>query len=158
MRLEELQLTANQISALEKKKVVSVEALLRRPPLHYYNFSRTYPLDIDDERSKEMFNNNRPFAVSGQCISYTTGLSGKSRMVKIRIQDEITQNILLCNVIGYDLFRQAFLDYCKESPHRAEITLPSNISPYFTGTPRSVNPTCQLSSSITLMNVRQGNL
>lgn len=150
MELQELGLSDIQIKALEKKKVTSVEALLRRPPLHYYDFSKTYPLDLSNEGTKEMIEKNRPFAVYGKCVSYNVSMSNHAKMIKLRIEDEATKNhfgeagrLLFVNIMGYDQFRQAFLSEQKDSPHRLKIEIPPDIDEYYSGEEKSVNPSCK---------------
>ena len=131
MQLEELGLTSAQIKALEKKKVVSVEALLRRPPLRYFNFSKTYPLDRDHAEVSQLMQAHRPFAIIGECISYTLDAKDHMKMIKLRIRDEAgkkitgeTGNTLYCNIMGLDQFRQNFLNGHPESPLAMDISIP----------------------------------
>ena len=70
MQLNELGLTSVQLKALEKKKITSVEALLRRPPFHYYDFSKTYPLDLSNKDTASMIEKTRPFAILGECVYF----------------------------------------------------------------------------------------
>ena len=114
MELQELGLSDIQMRALEKKKVVSVEALLRRPPLHYYDFSKTYPLSLKNPETAEMLEKNRPFAVSGECIRFGLGEANHAKCIKLVIEDENTKSgfagskgqVLYVNILGYDQFRQ----------------------------------------------------
>lgn len=151
MELQELGLSDIQISALERKKVVSVEALLRRPPLHYYDFSKTYPLSIGDESTKEMLEKNRPFAIYGTCVACTIDFSNHTKLIKLRIEDEATKNrvtgktgtYLFCNIMGYDQFRQSFLSDHPESPHKREIKIPDGIDAYSAFQEREVKSSCR---------------
>ena len=149
MKLEELGLTAAQIKALEKKKVVSVEALLRRPPLRYFNFSKTYPLSVNDAKTAEFMQANRPFAIIGKCISYSVAVQNHARMIKLRIEDEATKNMvgasgntLFCNIMGMDVFRQNFLDGHPENPVYMDIIVPENLR-FYQGESFQMKPSCK---------------
>ena len=142
MELKDLGLTDAQVKALEKKKVVSVEALLRRSPLHYYDFSKTYALSLDDKDTAMMLEKGRPFAIKGKCTSYSMGFSDHTKMVKLRIEEEKTGNTLFVNIMGYDMFRQAFLEDRPESPHKMSIVIPHNIPIYAKGEKGDVSPSC----------------
>lgn len=151
MELQELGLSDIQMRALEKKKVVSVEALLRRPPLHYYDFSKTYPLSLKNPETAEMLEKNRPFAVSGECIRFGLGEANHAKCIKLVIEDEDTKSgfagskgqVLYVNILGYDQFRQTFLNDCKDSPHRMEIHIPDGVDAYYQGEKRQVNDSCR---------------
>ncbi len=139
MQLEELNLSATQITALKKKKIVSAEALLRKEPLHYYDFSKTYPLTLSNEGTKEMIEKNRPFAIIGTCVLYSLENKNHTKMVKIRIEDEATRSLnnpngtyLFVNIMGYDVFRQSFLSEHPKSPHRLSISYPKEYA-YYSG-------------------------
>ena len=71
MKLEELGIEKKQIEILEKKKIVSAEALLRQEPLHYWNFTSLMPLDFTDPDVVRHMTHRMPFAITGICISYT---------------------------------------------------------------------------------------
>lgn len=143
MKLIDLGITEGQLKSLEKKKVVSVEALLRRPPLHYYDFTKTYPLDLKDPEVLLMLEKNRPFAVSGECISIKTGSVDRARTINILITDEKTGNTLFVNAIGGNQFKESFLNLSKESPHRTEISIPENLPVYYSGKKREINESCR---------------
>ena len=117
MELEELKLSPIQLKALEKKKIVSVEALLRRPPLHYYDFSKTYPLDIHNSDVKGFVEAGRPFAILGECVYFSIDFANHTNLIKLRIEDSATKNeltnkggnYLFVNITGLDQFKQSFL-------------------------------------------------
>lgn len=142
MKLEDLGLSDVQIRALEKKKVVSVEALVRRPPLHYYDFSTLYALSPYDEDTSKMLERRRPFAVRGKCSSYDLGFSEKTKVVKIRLVDDKSGNTLFVNIMGYDLFRQSFLNNMPESPHRMNISVPLEIPLLCKGDRGDISSSC----------------
>lgn len=151
MELQELGLSDIQLKALEKKKIVSVEALLRKPPLHYYDFSKTYPLTLGSSETRELLEKNRPFAIAGECVYFDIGVSNHTKYIKLRIEDEKTKDeinhtkgqYLFVNIMGYDQFRQSFLTDSKNSPHRLNIEIPDGIDAYYGGDKRDVNNSCE---------------
>ena len=151
MELQELGLSDIQIEALRKKKVVSVEALLRRPPLHYYDFSKTYPLTMENAETKDMLEKNRPFAIYGTCVACSIDFSNHTKLIKLRIEDEATKNhitgktgtYLFCNIMGYDQFRQAFLSDHPESPLARTIRIPDGINAFSTFPEREIKLSCK---------------
>lgn len=65
MELNELGLTEQQCSSLNKRKITSVEAMLRKQPNHYWDFTNTYALDIQDEQTCAILQRRAPFAIIG---------------------------------------------------------------------------------------------
>lgn len=151
MQLNELGLTSVQLKSLEKKKITSVEALLRRPPLHYYDFSKTYPLDLSNNDTASMIEKKRPFAILGECVYFEIGFANHTTLIKLRIEDAATKNqlndgkgnYLFANITGLDQFKTSFLSGNKNSPHQMEIRIPENIPAYYTGEPKEVNSSCR---------------
>lgn len=151
MNLQEIGLSLSQIRSLEKKKITSVEAFLRKPPLHYYDFSTALPLNPENEKTREMLDKHRPFSVTGICTGMRTGISGHAKMVTLQIEDENTKKeippvpgtILRVNILGYDQFRQNFLEEHPDSPHRLDIRVPADIPAYYDGEKKSVNEPCR---------------
>ena len=74
MTLETLGMTASQITILQKKGITSVEAFLRKQPLHYYDFTETLPLLEHDKRVTDKLATNKAFAIIGTCTSYNVEL------------------------------------------------------------------------------------
>ena len=72
MELNELGLTERQCSSLNKRKITSVEAMLRKQPNHYWDFTNTYALDIQDEQTCAILQRRAPFAIIGTCLSCQT--------------------------------------------------------------------------------------
>lgn len=151
MQLEELGISKKQIDALEKKKITSVEALLRKPPLRYFDFSKTYPLTLESDETKNFLETKRPFAIYGKCIRYDLSTANHTKMIKLRIEDEATKNhfgsecgnVLFVNIMGYDQFRQSFLGEHPQSPHRIPISVPDGLDAYYSGEQHDVNPACK---------------
>ena len=151
MELEELKLSPIQLKALEKKKIVSVEALLRRPPLHYYDFSKTYPLDIHNSDVKGFVEAGRPFAILGECVYFSIDFANHTNLIKLRIEDSATKNeltnkggnYLFVNITGLDQFKQSFLSDHKESPHKMTISIPADIDAFYHGMEADVKPSCK---------------
>lgn len=149
MEFSEINLSEIQVNALRKKKIQSVEALLRKEPLHYYDFSSTYPLNSLHKDTKDLLENNRPFAITGTCIFYSLETKNHMKMIKMRIEDDATKNLvnpqgtyLFVNIMGYDIFRQSFLSEHPDSPHKLNIEIPSGYE-YFTREERHVSPSCK---------------
>lgn len=151
MELSELNLTPIQLKALEKKKIISVEALLRKPPLHYYDFSKTYKLSISDPDTATMLNNERPFAICGECVYFAMTEANHAKLIKLRIEDEATKNsitqkqgtYLFANITGLDQFKTSFLSENEKSPHKMIVEIPDRISAYYTGEKKPVNASCK---------------
>lgn len=86
-----------------------------------------------------MLEKNRPFAVIGECIRFGLGEANHAKCIKLVIEDEKTKGgfagskgqVLYVNILGYDQFRQAFLNDCKDSPHRMEIHIPDGVDVYY---------------------------
>lgn len=152
MELQEIGLSDIQMKSLEKKKIMSVEALLRKPPLHYYNFSKTYSLTLSDHDVSEMIEKKRPFAIAGECVYFGIGVNEHVKYLKLRVEDEKTKQtnypenrgqILFVNIMRYDQFRQSFLTGCKDSPHLMNIKIPKEIPVYYHGESNLVNDSCK---------------
>lgn len=151
MELSELNLTPIQLKALEKKKIISVEALLRKPPLHYYDFSKTYKLSISDPDTATMLNNERPFAICGECVYFAMTEANHAKLIKLRIEDEATKNpitqkqgtYLFANITGLDQFKTSFLSENENSPHKMIVEIPDRIPAYYTGEKKPVNASCK---------------
>lgn len=91
MELNELGLTERQCSSLNKRKITSVEAMLRKQPNHYWDFTNTYALDIQDEQTCAILQRRAPFAIIGTCLSCQTEQRDHTMMLKLRVEDEQTK-------------------------------------------------------------------
>ena len=168
MKLEQLKISSSAIKVLEDKKIVSAEALLRKPPLHYYDFSETLPLTLESQKTVEYLEKHRPFAICGVCTSVSISVANHAKMLKLKIEDEATRNnltgapgtTLYVNVLGLDQFKQKFLSQEKDSPHRIKFNIPDDIPLYYDGESRTVNPSCLKSIEFinSLDNVGAGDL
>jgi len=150
MHLAEIGLSEKEIAALKKKKITSVEALLRKPALHYYDFSKYYALDKGNSNTAEALAKGFPFAIYGECTSLEIGRNGASA-VKLRFEDLATRTssangtTLHVNFISYDQFRMSFLSQNPDSPHNMEIKVPENIKKINTPDEGTVNAPCKKS-------------
>ena len=128
MKLEELGIEKKQIEILEKKKIVSAEALLRQEPLHYWNFTSLMPLDFTDPDVVRHMTHRMPFAITGICISYTEETQRHANLAKIKIKDDRTGNILHVNVMGVEAFKYTYLENSAKNPCGQNITIPKEIN------------------------------
>ena len=149
MHLAEINLTDKEITALKKKKITSVEALLRKPPLHYYDFSRFYALDTSNSHTAEALSIGRPFAIYGECKGFDSGYGNTSAAIKLRFEDQMTKTehhagtTLHANFMGYDQFRMCFLSQHPDSPHNNIPVVPDNVVAVLTPEEDSVNKPCK---------------
>ena len=127
MLIEELGLEQKQIEALKKKKITTVESLLRHQPLHYYDFRTRYPLSLSSEKTMEFISKHRPFAVIGICTSYKMTTVNHANMITLKIEDSDTLSKLTVNIIGIDAFKQTFLNNCLKNPINIDIDIPIDI-------------------------------
>ena len=109
MTLETLGLTASQITILQKKGITSVEAFLRKQPLHYYDFTETLPLLEHDKRVTDKLATNKAFAIIGTCTSYNVELKNHMQMVKLRVTDELSGNTLFVNYMPAEALKLMLL-------------------------------------------------
>lgn len=132
MQLNKLDLTKAQIEILKKKKIYTVEAFLRKPPLHCYDFSKIYSLDITNEDTKKAIDKGIPFAIHGKCISIENTFNEKTKL-KLRFEDlnSINSfnkgNTLFVNYISFDQFRIAYYGRNPKSPHNLNIDIPTEL-------------------------------
>ncbi len=147
MELKEIGATENEIQALAKKKIYTAEALLRKPPLHRYDFSKIYELDYNNEETKEAIDRHRPFAIYGRCISIENDYRAKCKL-KIVFEDlnskltEDNPNRLYVNYISFNQFRQVYYTLNEDSPHNMSIDIPEEIQ-VITETTKEVNEKCK---------------
>lgn len=133
MELNELSITENEIQALYKRKLTSVEAFLRKPPLHCYDFSKIYALDINDAQTKEVIEKHRPFAVYAKCIAVENDSKAKCKLklvfesVETSLSAQNKKQQLYANYFSFDAFRMAYYTQSDSSPHNLIIDIPSDI-------------------------------
>lgn len=127
MELEKLGFTETQISILEKKRITSVEAFLRKQPLYYYDFTETLPLNWHDERVNEKMLKGQPFAIIGTCTSYNIELKNHMQMVKLRVADEKTDNTLFVNFMSSEALKLMLIEQNETHTINKTWKLPSGI-------------------------------
>lgn len=144
MELSEIGINSRQANILKSKKLVSVEAFLRKQPLHYWDFTKPYALDLDDKETMDKVNKGMPFCMSGICKNYQLSKKDDSKMsiIKLKVEDDKTKNMLFVNIIGMDAFRASILRDNPDSPLNKEIVLPEYINPIFSGSDLEVSPKC----------------
>lgn len=142
MELTKLGLTENQINTLQKKGITSVEAFLRKQPLHYYDFTETKSLSRDDAEVKKCLEMHKPFAIVGTCTSYNVELKNHMQMVKLRVEDEQTGNILFVNFMSSDALKLMILEQDESNAVNKPVELPANISNKNALRPELVNASC----------------
>lgn len=111
MELNKIISDTKKIESLKKKNILTVEGLLKRPPLEYLDFTR--PMPLTEETMRKMA--GRPFAVTGVCeqvqeSSYSNAKNGRELpMLKITIRDSQTGQKLRITVFGVDNFKRMVL-------------------------------------------------
>lgn len=148
MELKELGLTDKQITALAKRKIISVEAMLRKQPNHYWDFSKIYSLDIHDTKTATVLQRKAPFAMIGTCVSFKTEQRNHMNLLKIRIEDENSQkadgttNQLQVNILGQDLLKYRLIEELPDNPAARQIQIPDSINPYYDASDMQVSVKC----------------
>ena len=128
MRLESLELTKEQEKSLEKKKIISVEAMLRIQPLHYWDFSEPLPLMVLDTRVREKLNGGLPFAMTGICSAYSVEHRDHMAMVKLRVKDDQTGNTLYVNIMATENLKITLLEQNPEHEIHKPVLLPQGVA------------------------------
>ena len=144
MELNEIGLSSRQENLLKSKKLITVEAFLRKQPLHYWDFTYSYALDIESEETMEKVNKGMPFCMSGICKNYQVSKKDDSKMsmIKLRVEDDKTHNTLFVNIIGMDSFRASFLRGHSDNPAKMIINLPDYVKDVFPSTNLMVSDKC----------------
>lgn len=126
MQLTALNLTDTQQRTLEKKGIISMEAFLRKNPLHYYDFSETLPLVLLDKRTAERLQRNAPFAIVGTCKNFVIEQKDHMQMAKMRIEDEESGEILFVNVMSADALKISMIEQDTDNVINHGIKLPDD--------------------------------
>lgn len=142
MELEKLGFTENQINTLQKKGITSVEAFLRKQPLHYYDFAETMPLSKEDEKVKKHLAAHTPFAIIGTCTNYNVELKNHMQMVKLRVEDEQTGTTLFVNFMSSDALKLMILEQDENDPVNKPVELPVKVSNKNKIHPELINASC----------------
>ena len=127
MQLEALGLSEVQKEILEKKNIISAEALLKKVPLHYYDFKSTLPLSLKNPDTTNKLKNGEPFAITGMCTYFTIAQKNHMRMVKLRVREDVSQNTLFVAVMSADVLKAKLLDQDKNHPVNKTVLLPSDM-------------------------------
>lgn len=148
MELKELGLTDKQITALAKRKIISVEAMLRKQPNHYWDFSKIYPLDVLNPETSAILQRRAPFAMIGTCVSFKTEQRNHVTLLKIRIEDENSEkadgtgNQLQVNILGQDLLKYRLIEELPDNPVTRPIQIPKGIEIYYDASDMHVSAKC----------------
>lgn len=116
------------MESLNKKHVFTCEALIKKVPLHYWDFSKTYALDRDNEETSVMLEKKRPFAITGEVVYCAIESKEHMQMLKMRIRDDLSGNILFLNVLGTEPFKYKMLDESPLNPMWLSIAVPEALS------------------------------
>ena len=136
MELKYLNLTDTQEHTLIKKGILSVEAFLRKSPLHYYDFKDTFVLSLTDGKTAEKIASGAPFAITGVCTSINIEQKDHMQMAKLRVKDDLSDNTLFINVMSADALKISLLEQDPNSPVNNETALPKGLKkplPYEAG-------------------------
>lgn len=148
MELNELGLTERQCSSLNKRKITSVEAMLRKQPNHYWDFTNTYALDIQDEQTCAILQRRAPFAIIGTCLSCQTEQRDHTMMLKLRVEDEQTKQkdgtrqVLQANILGLDAFKYRLLEDLDDNPMTRKLIIPDALMFYENAADMQVSAKC----------------
>lgn len=143
MKLEELGIEKKQREILEKKKILSAEALLRQEPLHYWDFSRLMPLDTKHPETVRLFAKHMPFAITGICVSYREETRNHANLAKLRIQDDRTGNFLYVNIMGVETVKYAFLEDGLAHRLLEPVTIPDGVDRIIQIRVEEIRPACK---------------
>ena len=143
MQCQELNLTKEQERTLEKKKLISVESFLRKPPLHYWDFSETLPLLMLNPKTRNKIENLAPFAIIGTCTAFSIEKKEHMMMVKMRVTDEASGNTLFVNVMSSETLKMNELTHDKKHPVNHEYLLPEDIRKMYEMPTDGVNQKCK---------------
>lgn len=105
MQLEAIKVPPKKVNIFKSKGINTVEELLYCMPKRYLCFNKTYALSLTPELTGHMMN-KVPVAVVGKCIMVDTVYKNGRSLIKIRVEDKETGNILYINIIGeYHMLR-----------------------------------------------------
>lgn len=142
MILETLGLTESQITILQKKGITSVEAFLRKQPLHYYDFTETLPLLEDDKRVTDKLTANKAFAIIGTCTSYNAEMKNHMQMVKLRVTEELSGNTLFVNYMPAEALKLMLLEQTDSHVVNRNLKLPSQTTFNGAAQPDIIHTSC----------------
>ena len=142
MILETLGLTESQITILQKKGITSVEAFLRKQPLHYYDFTETLPLLEHDKRVTDKLAANKAFAIIGTCTSYNVELKNHMQMVKLRVTEELSGNTLFVNYMPAEALKLMLLEQTDSHVVTRNLKLPSQTTFNGAAQPDIIHTSC----------------
>ncbi|MBE5938474.1 MAG: DEAD/DEAH box helicase [Lachnospiraceae bacterium] len=107
MLVKEIGITDVQAEELKKRHIYSAEEFLRKEPLKYYDFSEAEALSTNNKRLMEKIENKIPVAMIGTLTYVQVKFKNKRSIIKLRIQDRVTNNILFAVQMGnYDAYEE----------------------------------------------------
>lgn len=105
MRLADLKLSEKEIDILKARDLITVEALIRKEPLHYYDFTKSLPLDRNHPEMAKNIKEKHETCIIGTMSYITKTFKNKRSLIKIRVKDDVTSNMLFVNIMGqYQMF------------------------------------------------------
>lgn len=137
MELKELGLNEKQIGALNKRKIISVEAMLRKQPNHYWDFTKVYALDPQNKETAGLLSKRVPFAMIGTCLYCKSEQHDHTNLFKIRIEDEQTKKernnggLLQVNILGQDLLKYRLIEDLNDNPMKRTVNIPKGVPLYY---------------------------
>ena len=143
MQFETIGLTPEKIRILEKKKIGSVEAFLRKPPLHYWDFTKTLPLMLLDKELREKLAYGIPFAIIGTCTSFAIEPKDHMMMIKMRICEEKTKSTLFVNIMSSEALKTATLEHDLKHPVNNVYPLPDDVIATHPISKEGINAKCK---------------
>lgn len=132
MDRKNLQLTKAQENILDKKKIYTVEGFLRKPPLHYYDFSEFYRLDKNDFATKMRLEEHTPFAITGKILSANMDVMANSyaKIFKVKVKDDLSGQILHINIIGAEQYKYRILQDHPKNPFYTHLEISEEDNTY----------------------------
>lgn len=104
MLLSDIGYFPNQIDILNKRGIQSVEDMLHKNPLKYFDFSEVQALDVTNSTLMEYIREKKPVAIIGHVYSverdYDKNRKGPKILVKVKMQDDFTNVSLHVNFMG----------------------------------------------------------
>lgn len=126
MDLEQLKIKDETIDILKSRDLISVEALLRKEPLHYYDFSEPISLSFSDQ-IMEYVKNEKEVCIIGKCKHVSKTFKNRKSIIKLRVEEQNSKVILFITILGkyemYDTYQSylnkniivgGFLQYSEE--------------------------------------------
>lgn len=104
MNLEEIEFSKNQIAILNKRGIQSVEDMLHKAPLKYYDFTQIQPLTVDNSYLMDLVQEKIPVSIVGHVYSvkrdYDKNRKGSKTIITIKMQDDFTNTLLHVTFMG----------------------------------------------------------